>query len=90
MTQNRDKLSLETTGHYAASLDGRLDEVYDAALEDLVEHLAHVRQVVLQEVRLSFRAGRPAAKTGPSKRPSGPFPIPCSRMFRLPVPGVCS
>ncbi len=39
MTQNRDKLSLETTGHYAASLDGRLDEVYDAALEDLVRQV---------------------------------------------------
>ncbi len=39
MTQKKDKRSLETKGHYAASLDGGLDEVYDAAFEDLVRQV---------------------------------------------------
>ena len=39
MTQKTDALGLETKGHYAASLDGRPDEVYDAALEDLVRQV---------------------------------------------------
>ncbi len=39
MTEKRDTLSLETRGHYAASLDGRPDEVYDAAFEDLVRQM---------------------------------------------------
>ena len=39
MTQEKDSLGLETRGHYAVSLDGRPDEVYDAPFEDLVRQM---------------------------------------------------
>ncbi len=39
MNRRNDTINLETGGHYAASLDGRPDEVYDAPLEELVRQL---------------------------------------------------
>ena len=56
MTEKKDTLSLETKGHYAASLDGRLDEVYDAPFEDLV------RQVLV-------RVGEDPAREGLRRTP---------------------
>ncbi|MDJ0861916.1 MAG: GTP cyclohydrolase I FolE, partial [Gammaproteobacteria bacterium] len=39
MTRDKQTVNVETEGHYAASLDGRPDEVYDAPFEDLVRQV---------------------------------------------------
>ncbi len=39
MTREKHMVNLETEGHYAASLDGRPDEVYDAPFQDLVRQV---------------------------------------------------
>ncbi len=39
MTSKKDTIRMETHGHYAASLDGGLDEVYDAEFESLIRQI---------------------------------------------------
>ncbi len=39
MTSKQDTIRMETHGHYAASLDGGLDEVYDAEFESLIREI---------------------------------------------------
>ena len=39
MASKREMMHLESQGHYAANLDARRDEVYDAEFEDLIRQI---------------------------------------------------